>query len=469
MRVLALDVGSSSTRACAYDERGRQLGECAQRKYSARTTRDGSAELDAGELVQAAEAVLGGAGAADALGSSCFWHSLVLLDAHDEPLTPVLLWQDRRGAAQAEALAARLDQQAQPLTPVLAWQDRRAAAQAEALAAQLDQDAVHERTGCMLHPSYWPAKLVWLAEQGTLSRARHVVSFADYLFLRLTGELRTTLSTASGSGLLNLRTRSWDGELLGELGIDESVLAPISDESVGTSYPPLGDGACSNLGCDCVTPGRAALTIGTSGAYRVVHGGDPAPREGLFAYLLDERRVVEGGSISDGGNLLAWLDRTLNLEAPKPAEPDAHGLTFLPLLGGERSPGWSPRATGAIAGLTFEAKPDELRQAALEGVAYRVAEIAERLPEVREVVATGGALREDEWWLQVFADALALPVTASGVEEGSARGAAVHVLERLGVEPDEAPLGETYEPRAERTAIYAAARERQRALYRELF
>src|SRR4051794_19492935 len=119
MQVLALDVGSSSTRACAYDERGRPLGECAQRKYSVRTARDGSAELDPAELVQAAEAVLAEAGDADALGSSCFWHSLLLLDEHDEPLTPVLLWQDRRATAQAEALAQRLD-----------------------------EVAVHERTGC---------------------------------------------------------------------------------------------------------------------------------------------------------------------------------------------------------------------------------------------------------------------------------------------------------------------------------
>ena len=440
MRVLALDVGSSSTRACAFDERGRTLGGCVHRRYSARTARDGSAELDAAELVRAAEAVLAEAGDADALGSSCFWHSLLLLDRHEEPLTPVLLWQDRRAVAQAEALAERLDQR-----------------------------AVHERTGCMLHPSYWPAKLAWLAEQGALAEAHRVASFADYLFLRLTGELRTTLSTASGSGLLDLCSRSWDGELLEELGIGEELLPPLSEEPVGTSYPPLGDGACSNLGAGCLTPDRAALMIGTSGAYRVVREGDPAPRDGLFSYLLDEDRVVEGGSISDGGNLLAWLERTLRLESHEPTEPDAHGLTFLPLLGGERSPGWNPRATGAIAGVTFEAEARDLRQAALEGVAYRVAEIAGRLPEVREVVATGGALLEDEWWMHVFADVLALPVTASAVEEGSARGAAVHVLERLGAPPDPAPLGKTFEPQTERTAIYAAARERQRELYERLF
>src|SRR5690349_17162414 len=100
MRVLALDVGSSSTRACAYDGGGRALDECASRKYSARTDRDGSAELDADALVQAAEAVLSEQPGADALGISCFWHSLLLLDERERPMTPVLAWQDRRAAAQ---------------------------------------------------------------------------------------------------------------------------------------------------------------------------------------------------------------------------------------------------------------------------------------------------------------------------------------------------------------------------------
>ena len=435
MRVLALDVGSSSTRACAFDEHGREAGNPARRSYSAR-----EGQLDADELVAAAEAVLAEAGDTDALGISCFWHSLVLLDEHERPLTPVLLWQDRRAAAQAEALAQRLDAR-----------------------------AVHARTGCAFHPSFWPAKLEWLREEGVLAGARRAVSFADFLFLRLTGDLRTSLSSASGTGLLDLRERSWDTELLGALGLDEALLPPIADEPVGVTYPPLGDGACSNLGAGCVTPDRAALNIGTSGALRVLREGEPRPREGLFSYFLDERRVVEGGAVSDGGNLYAWARRTLQLDAPGPREPDAHGLTFLPLLGGERSLGWNPGATGAVAGLTFDTEPADLLQAGLEGIAYRIAEIAERMPEAREVVATGGALLESEWWLQVFADVLQLPVTASGASEGSARGAAVYVLERLGLKPEPAPLGRAYEPDTARGEVYAAARARQRDLYRRVF
>src|SRR6202007_3157290 len=115
-----------------------------------------------------------------------------------------------------------------------------------------------------------------------------------------------------------------------------------------------------------------------------------------FSYFLDGRRVVEGGAVSDGGNLYAWARRTLQLDG-EPGEPDGHGLTFLPLLGGERSPGWNPRASGAIAGLTFDHDGDDLLQAALEGIAYRIAEIAGRMPEMREVVATGGALVDNPW------------------------------------------------------------------------
>ena len=137
VRVLALDVGSSSVRAQLYDERAREVGDPARQAYEPSLGRDGSAELDADELVRAARAVLEAPEAThDALAISCFWHSLLLLDGDRRPLTPVLLWQDRRAAAQAEELARRLDPQ-----------------------------RVHQRTGCFLHPSYWPAKLAWLASR----------------------------------------------------------------------------------------------------------------------------------------------------------------------------------------------------------------------------------------------------------------------------------------------------------------
>lgn len=436
-RVVALDLGSSSVRARVFDERAEAVGEEAQRSYdSSRGT------LDADRLVEAAQAVLADAGGADAYGCSAFWHSLLVLDGRARPLTPVLTWRDVRSAPYAEELRRRLD-----------------------------QADVHARTGCFLHPSYWPAKLAWLrAEEPELFRsASRFVSFPDYLLLRLTGELRGSLSQASATGLYG--AGDWDPDLLDLLDVDPERLAPVSDEPVGSWFPPLGDGACSNVGVGCVTPDRAALMIGTSGALRVVRPRlESPPRPGLFRYRLDAERLVEGGSLSDGGNLHAWLERTLRLPGVSPlAEraPGGHGLTFLPLLGGERSPGWNPAAKGAIAGLTFDSEPDDLLQAALEGVAYRFAAVAELLGEVREIVATGGALAANPDWTQILADVLGRRVVR-GVAEASARGAAVLTLERLGETPPAAPLGGVFEPRLERFEAHRAARERQRQLYETL-
>ena len=201
--------------------------------------------------------------------------------------------------------------------------------------------------------------------------------------------------------------------------------------------------------------------------------GDPIDQRrrlsatGLFVHWVDGRRVVEGGSLSDGGSLSHWVDETLKEAGGSLADrdPGSHGLTFLALLGGERSPGWHQHAKGAIEGLTFETTPLDLRQAALEGVAFRFAEVAELMPEVEEIVATGGALLNDADWLQIMADALGRPVTVSGVAEGSLRGAAVVALERLGETPSPASLGRIVEPRPDRAGAYRAARERQRSLY----
>ena len=370
-RVLSLDLGTSSVRARVYEEHGRAIeGVEARTRY-----RPTEGVLDPERLVEAA----GGAvaevlrelgGDVDAYAISCFWHSLLALDARDRPLTPVLTWRDLRSAPQAEALAARLD-----------------------------GAAVHARTGCFLHPSYWPAKLAWLreTEPETFAAAARFVSFPDLLLLRLAGELRAGLSQASATGL---RTRDgWDEELLDVLGIDAGRLPEVADEPVGAWFPALGDGACSNVGTGCVTPDRAALMIGTSGALRIVRPDDGRPpRPGLFLYRLDADRLVEGGSLSDGGNLYAWLERTLQLpEGVDMAarEPDAHGLTFLTAARRRAQPRLEPDRPRRVAGLSFATDAADLLQAALEGVALRFAEIADLLPGVTDVVATGRRPRRE--------------------------------------------------------------------------
>ena len=453
-RVLALDVGTSSVRTRLYDQRGRAVkGVEAGERYTATRGHSGRlGEFDADELVEAArdavdEARREASGPVDAVAASCFWHSLVAVDARDRALGPVLTWRDLRAVDEADELASLLGRR-----------------------------AVHARTGAPLHPSFWPAKLLWLRrhEPELFGRAARFLSFSDYLLGRLAGATRTSLSMASGTGLLELATSTWDPELLDVLELTPERLPELSDEPAGERepwFPALGDGACSNLGAGCVTPDRAALMVGTSGAFRTVSEERPPVRPGLFVYRVDDRRWVHGGSISDGGNLYDWLERTLaETDASGLADepPDAHGLTFLTLLGGERSTGWNARARGAVTGLTFATEPRQLVQAALEGVGIRFAEIAELMPEVREIVATGAGLLKNPDWTQIVADALGSQVVQSAVEEASARGAAVAVLERLGEKPEEAPLGRAFDPRPERTQAYRAARERQQKLYRAL-
>lgn len=364
-------------------------------------------------------------GEGDALAISCFWHSLVAVDERDRPLTPVLTWRELGGKLPA-----------------------------------LDADAYHRRTGCFLHPAYWPAKLVRLAAEGI--GATRYLSFGDYLLLRLTGEARMSVSTASGTGLFDPNTLAWDEETLAALGLDASRLPPLSDEPIAGVWPALGDGACSNVGAGCVTRARAAVMIGTSAATRVVYDAPGAePRPGLFLYRLDETRFCEGGALSDGGNLHAWLARTLrDVDTSEIAERPAaaHGLTFLPFLGGERSLGWDPHRHGAIEGLTFATTPLDIAQAGLEAVCYRLADVLDAIGGVESLVATGRALLANPAWLQVFADVVGRPVEVSGVPEGSARGAAMVALERLGLPVPAAPIARIVEPRAAHHEIHLRVR-----------
>jgi gluconokinase len=434
--VLAVDVGSSSVRAQLHGEDAAPVGDDAQLPYATNDP-DEVVELTREAIERASDG-----GDPGAVASACFGHSLLALDSHGRPLTPTLMWRDMRSADHARALGLRFP-------------------------------GLHERTGCLPHSSYWPAKLAWLREEqaAIFSVAARFVTFAEYLYERLRGERAPiSLSMASSTGLLSLETRAWDVELLDALHVDAAQLPRISDEPVDGWHPALFDGAASNIGTACVRSTRAALTVGTSGAVRVLHERiSPAPRGRLFLYRVAGDRVLEGGALSDGGNLTRWLEETVgDAGAVADRPPAAHGLAFLPFLAGERGPWWNDRAIGGVIGLTLATTPADLRQAALEGVALLFREILDALPEVEELVATGGALLHDADWMQIMADVLERPVVESAVEEGSVRGAVVSVLERRGVTPPPAPVGRTFEPRAERADAYRAAGERLRELYAKL-
>jgi gluconokinase len=480
MLVLALDVGTSSVRARAFDAGGRAQPDAeGQVSYEPRTSPDGGVELDADRLLAAVgesiDACLAGCGASAtriaAVGASVFWHSLLALDATGRPLTPVITWADTRAARAAEAL-------------------RRAH----------DERTIHARTGAPLHPAFFPAKLRWLREArpDLFARAAIWCGFGEYLQARLTGRLATSLSMASGTGLLDQGGGDWAPDVLALAGITAEQLPPIDDRAApgliaphATRWPCLagvpwhparGDGACSSVGSDCGGPDRVALNVGTSAALRVVLPAAPGPHAatpwGLWRYRVDGRRALVGGATSEGGNVLAWCRRHLvlpqdpgALEAALAAvPPDGHGLTALPFLAGERSPGWRPEARAGVTGISLATGAAEITRALLEGVAFRLAEIYDRLRPLAAadhvVAASGGALSHAPLWAQILTDALGVPLALGGDPEASARGAALLVLEALGVPPPEAPAPlRVLRPVPEHHARYRAARERQRRLY----
>jgi gluconokinase len=363
---------------------------------------------------------------------------------------------------------------------------------------RLDGHAVHQRTGCILHPSYLPAKILWLHRDNPrlAGQAGAYVSFAQYCTLNWLGSAATSVSMASGTGLFNHESCGWDEELTSALSVEAAALGEFVDDPellppVTTEYAarwpvlagvrwraPIGDGAASNVGSGCVTGDLLALMVGTSGALRrcsVDEAGSDAVPNGLWRYRLDRKHALTGGALSDGGNVYEWLTETFRLPDEATVEqelatrdPGQHGLVVLPFWSGERSLGWVGDATAMVAGLKHHTTPLDIFQAALEAITYRFAALYDALKRGGEtIVASGGGLRESPAWLQMMADVFGQPLIASSASEASLRGSALVALRDAGAidvlpRPDG---GQVFAPRADRHERHLAARRLQQTLY----
>jgi gluconokinase len=482
--VLALDIGTSGTRAALFDCRGDQI--------------EGSfLHLPAGEY---SELLSGSDVNADALVASV----AQLLDAAVERAEEFVARIDYVAAASFWHSLIGVDDAGLAITPLLGWADTRASEAILELRELLPETETHARTGCRFHPSYWPAKLLWLRKSSpdVFSRVRRWLSFADYLYLQLFGNSATSVSMASATGLMNQTTCEWDEETLSALDIDGSLLPPIvaprrtagglRDEFMlrwpilerATWFQAIGDGAANNIGVGCVSRDCVALTVGTSGAMRMLSSRaapTTLPPE-LFCYRADRERVVIGGALSDGGGLLRWLHNSLKLTDDaelnrllEEYEPDSHGLTILPFWSGERAPGWSTSASGTIHGLTAATKPLDIARAALESIAYRFALIADPLESfapAASITIAGKVFLLYPFWAQMMADVLGQPVELSALPETTLRGAALLALETIGtidtLETIKSEPGRTFRPDMQRHEVYRRAIERQQDLYRRL-
>jgi gluconokinase len=483
--ILTLDIGSSSAGALLFGMDGHEIpGFESHVPYWATTTQSGGWEIGAAELTQIAAQALDPICSEmrsrkirpAAVAIDTFWHSILGVAEDDKAVTPVLHPFDSRSADAAKKLAQRVDEARQ-----------------------------HSRTGCVLHPSYPPAKLLWLSESQpeVFRAAKRWMSFGEYLFLELFGKSGCSTSMISASGLWNQNANSYDSEILDALPIKEEQLAPVDAMDVPQTklsdrfarrwpeldgipwFPALGDGACDNVGSGCTERSRYALMVGTSGALRACARTDSIViPTGLFCYRLDRKRFVLGGALSNGGDVFAWMRRTLQLPEANELErqlahlqPGQHGLNILPLFAGERSTGWRVDARAAITGLAVSTTPIEIVHAALESVALRFRNVYElmmsSLGVPKEVIASGGGLLHSPTWTKMMADTLGHSVIPCLEPEATSRGAALVALERIGAIVDigdlATALGNEVRPDEANTCIYAAALENQRRLYKKLF
>lgn len=480
--ILVLDVGSSSVRATFFDTEARSLPSSAamRRRYRWQGDPPGAMTFDAPALAGEIELTIDAAAQharekrLEVVGVACaaFWHSLL-----------------------------GLDQAGAPVTPILAWGDTRASDVALELREKLDETSLHRRTGCFLHPSYPLVKLAWLRREdpGAFARAAAWVSFPEYLEERFLGVRRSSISMASGSGLLNVHREEWDDEALAIAGITADQLPRVVDapdrarglrsdfaarwpELDGIPwFPALGDGACANAGSGAVGEGWPGLTIGTSAAVRALwqpSGPVEIPEE-LWCYRLDRRWWVAGGALSNGGGAVAFLRRTLALGMAEEVDkrvaalaPAAHGLTILPFLRAERGPGWLKERAAVTMGLREETPPEAILQGWMEAVGYRIARVVHRLEEVvgraERVVASGGALHSSPAWVRILTDTLDRPVSLSAEREETSRGAALLALESLGLglklKGPDTPATRVLHPDPDAHARHVRAMDRQQRL-----
>jgi glycerol kinase len=456
--LLGIDEGTSAVKAVLYDADLRPLAE-ARREKRLSYPRPGWVEQDPGEVL---DAVVGAVSE--------------LLAVASEPITACGL--DHQGES---VLAWEADTGA-PLTPIVTWQDKRSQEVLDRLEATERAEEVGRRSGLPLDPYFSAGKLTWLLEhdaavQRSLEAGTLRMGTVDsFLCDRLGAGFATDPSTASRT---QLGAPQWDPALLELFGVPDGVLPEIADTAgqLGTLHHeswsqelPLRarcvDQQAALAGAGCVRPGLVKATYGT-GVFVLAHvGGErPSPGGGLLPTVAwSVNGAVEwaiDGGVFTAGALLEWLSRDLGLAADPAAlagtaatVSDSGGVKVLPALAGVGAPWWKPDARAAIAGLSASVGPAHIARAALEGIAWRVADIVAVIQDTVpvQVLRVDGGLTRDPTLLQLQADAAGVTVQR-GLLDATAAGAAALAAVGAGVwgstlEIEERiPSGERFEPR----------------------
>jgi xylulokinase len=352
------------------------------------------------------------------------------------------------------------------LGPAVIWPDRRSARQVEGLTAEVGRERVIDIVGGPLATGFQAATARWFRDEepARWTEMRMIVTPKDALRLRLTGELATDPSDASGTGFLDETTRRWSGEMLAAVGLEQDRLPPLREAraSAGRLLPepaatlglpdgiPVATGAADTaaglLGAGVIAPDSFFLSIGTGGQLAlptIERAVDLMGRSHTFCAALAPSAATAGwyrlAATLSAGMALRWLrdevfalgtadayDRMVAWAEDVPI--GARGLLFLPYLVGERSPHMDPTARGVLLGLTASHGQAELVRAVLEGVALACFDASRGLAEPvalpnRLVLAGGGA--RSPLWQGIIADVFGTPVQRFEVDERAATGACI--------------------------------------------
>ncbi|MCS7483411.1 gluconokinase [Umezawaea endophytica] len=434
--VLGVDLGTTATKVIAVDRSARVLFS-AEHGYPLHTTPSGEATHDPLQVVEAAFLALREVAAwcvssdvdVVALSLTGAMHTLLAVGADGEPLTGSLSWADNRAVEETALLRGT-----------------------EAGAA------LHQVTGTPIHPFAPLSKLAWFSRHSPeLARSARWCGLKDFVGFRLTGRLATEHSSGSGTGLMDIHRLAWHPESLAFAGIEAAQLPellaptdsfPLTADVLGIrpGTPVVmggGDGPLANLGVGAVVPGVAALSLGTSGALRVVRDQPGVDERGrVFCYGIADGLWVLGGAVSNGGVVAQWAADTFSVEVSVLLEEaagvpvGANGVLALPYLLAERAPWWDPDPRATLIGLRKEHTRAEITRALVEGVGQQLALVLEAVRStgaaVDTVRVTGGAFRS-ELWAVVLASALGMELELADDSEGSGVGAALVGWRALGV------------------------------------
>ncbi|HUF26086.1 MAG TPA: glycerol kinase GlpK [Gemmatimonadaceae bacterium] len=425
--ILALDQGTTSSRAILFDERG-SIAAVAKKELRQIYPRPGWVEHDPGEIASTQLAV-----AAEAV-AQVPGVELVAIGITNQRET-TLLWDRDSG---------------KPVANAIVWQDRRTAALCDELRGH--EPLFRKKTGLLLDPYFSGTKIRWLLDRLGAGPRLAFGTVDSWLIWQLTaGRVHVTDATnASRTLLFDIHRREWDDELLGILGIPREMLPAVvsSSEVVGETASGLpipagipiagiaGDQQAALFGQRCTRPGMAKNTYGT-GCFIVMNTGENAveSKHGLLTTVTAEGHYALEGSIFIAGAAVQWLRDSLGIIATAPEiEPlaasveDSGGVVFVPAFTGLGAPHWDPHARGAIVGLTRGSSPAHIARAALDAIALQTAEVLEAMRadsglEVTELRVDGAASTND-LLMQTQADLAGARVVRAAVPETTALGAA---------------------------------------------